>query len=842
MKSATRRTLEFDRIVAALGRLAQTPLGREAIAQVVPQTRPEHVTAALRETSEMRRHLALGGSIGLSAPEPLEPIHAALSSEGMALEPLELRALADMLANVDTSAAGIRRASSDLPALARLVSGLASFKDEVAQVRRSIDASGDVMDDASPALRQVRDRLRKQRQELRTAFDRLVRGREASKYLQDQIVTDRHGRFVVAVRSEHRDAIPGIVHGASASGASLFVEPLATVSLNNEVVELTEREREEVHRVLVALADRFRARRDEVERAFEVVATLDRLQAQARLADLTRAIEPEICKQTDSPRLEWRGARHPLLIPAVRELLAETAEILPGRIFPVDPSTQKRTGNIQPGRISAADPVPVDILISPPTRTLIISGPNTGGKTVALKAAGLLALMAQAGLHVPAADGSRMTVFTCIFADIGDEQSIAASLSTFSGHMTNIASMDKSLAMPALILLDEVGSGTDPVEGGALGMAIVDHFRTRGALVIATTHDDTMKSYGATTEGVTVAAFGFDPQTFAPTYRLLYGMPGRSLALEIAARLGMPASVIADARRRRSTRETQLEAHLARVERDMQALDHDRRLAAKERADAAAERQRLLARDEALRQREQELRRRIDKAVEERVRDAREEIDRTIARLKQKAGELEAEARKKGPRITTGDVGRLRTEAREAVDRAATLVTGQPDDAGDETDTDYTPKIGDRVRAGGLGFEGIVREIDGNQAQLDVMGKRIRARVADLRPIAKHTDQKPKIAPKVRVNVSLADRPDGVKSEINVIGCTVDEATARVARFLDDALLTDAQTLRVVHGYGTGQLRKGLGAYLKQHPLVAKVSPAPENEGGDAVTLVELRD
>jgi DNA mismatch repair protein MutS2 len=417
--------------------------------------------------------------------------------------------------------------------------------------------------------------------------------------------------------------------------------------------------------------------------------------------------------------------------------------------------------------------------------------------------------------------------------------------------MTNIASMDRDFALPALILLDEVGSGTDPLEGGALGMAIVDHFRTRGALVIATTHDDTMKSYGATTDGVTVAAFGFDPETFAPSYRLLYGMPGRSLALEIASRLGLPQSVIADARRRRTTRETQLETHLARVEKDMQALDHDRRLAAKEREDVAVLRERLKQREEAIGDREAQLRKRMDAAVDARVREAREEIERTIARLKQKAGALEEQAKQNrgladSGAITTGDIGRLRTEAREGVARAAGTVRRTPEGLDADADTEasaYTPQIGDRVRTGSLGFEGIVRAVDGNQAELDVLGKRIMARVGDLRPV-KTKDAKTEDGRKgtVHVNVTLAERSGASTSEINVIGSTVDEAVARVSRFIDDALVTDTQTLRVVHGHGSGKLRKGLGAYLRQHPLVAKVSAAPQNEGGDAVTLIEIKD
>nr|MBA3948601.1 endonuclease MutS2 [Acidobacteriota bacterium] len=385
MQAGTRRTLEFDRIILAVGRLTQTGLGRDVVAQVVPRPDPAEVRARLKQTSEMRRHIALGGSIALSSPEDISQIRTALGAPGQALEPLELRALADLLANLDTSAAGIRHFAGELPLLNGLISGLAPFREEIAAVRKAIDQNGDVLDDASPALRQVRDKLRRQRQELRTAFDRLVRGRETSKYLQDEVVTDRHGRFVVTVRAEHRDSVAGIVHGASASGASLFVEPIATVPMNNAIVELTEREREEVYRVLLALTWRFGERAADVDAAFSAVGALDAVHAQARFADLTRSVEPEIVPASAAVTLEWKAARHPLLIPSVRELLDGTR---------------------------GSEPTPVDILISPPTRTLIISGPNTGGKTVALKAAGLLALMAQAGLHVPAAEGSRASVFS----------------------------------------------------------------------------------------------------------------------------------------------------------------------------------------------------------------------------------------------------------------------------------------------------------------------------------------------------------------------------------------------------------------------------------------------
>src|SRR5207248_5165936 len=317
----------------------------------------------------------------------------------------------------------------------------------------------------------------------------------------------------------------------------------------------------------------------------------------------------------------------------------------------------------QSGRLAA---VPVTIKIVPPATSLLVTGPNTGGKTVALKTAGLLALMAQAGLRIPAADGSRLPVFRSIFADIGDEQSIDASLSTFSGHITNLTSMDRNLAPPALVLLDEVGSGTDPIEGGALGVAVVDHFRRRGATVIATSHYDALKTYASTTEGVTTAAFGFDAETFAPTYQLIYGSPGRSLALEIAARLGLNASVIAAARQNLGAREAQLAEHLAKLDRDMRAVEHEQRLAARERETLGEAESRMRQREEALRQREETFRRRLNEELDAQMRQARRELDDAIADLKARTNAIAQEAARQP--ITTGDTGSVRTDARAAVD------------------------------------------------------------------------------------------------------------------------------------------------------------------------------
>jgi len=354
--------------------------------------------------------------------------------------------------------------------------------------------------------------------------------------------------------------------------------------------------------------------------------------------------------------------------------------------------------------------VPVDILLIPPVRVLVITGPNTGGKTVALKTAGLLSLMAQSGLLIPVADGSQVPVFNSVFADIGDEQSIAASLSTFSGHIANMVAMDAALVLPGLVLLDEAGAGTDPNEGGALAMSIIDHFRRRGAMVAATTHYDALKTYASTTEGVMAAGFGFDPRTFAPTYRLNYGSPGSSLALEIAARLGMPSSVIQQARAYRSERETQLAEHLAKIERDVQSLEHERRLAARDRDTLAETAAKLQAREAELRNREETFRRRLDERIEERLRDARREIDSVVDSLKVRTDSMAADAeRRAGRLIPTGETGAARADARAAVDAIAERLRTPADERlAPQTAPARPVTVSDRVLVGAFGVEGVV--------------------------------------------------------------------------------------------------------------------------------------
>ncbi len=837
MQSGALRALEFDRIVEAVGRFAVTPAGARRLADLHPLTDAAAVEHALAATSETVRFLS-DNQLGLFAPQELDAMLAALAVDGGTLEAAHLLSLAAFLASVDAAAGAVRRARSTFPRLRAVVATAASFEREIAEVRSKIDPAGEVADDASPELRSVRERLRKQRTRLRGTLESYLRGKDTSKYLQQQIVTDRNGRYVLVVRSEHRSAIPGIVHGSSGSGASLYLEPLSTVEINNDIVALEQQEAEEVRRILAALTAAFRARGEDLERTVEAATELDVLQARALFSAAVDGIAPAIAADG---RLELRGARHPLLIPAVRRHL-DARSVGSDEL---DLSNQQVTVKVSVP-VETGVVVPVDVLLIPPVSVLVITGPNTGGKTVALKTAGLLSLMAQAGLLIPAAEGSQIPVFRSIFADIGDEQSIAASLSTFSAHIASLVAMDRALELPALVLLDEAGAGTDPLEGGALAMAVIDHFRRRGAAVVATTHYDVLKSYASTTDGVMAAGFGFNPETFAPTYRLNYGAPGSSLALEIANRLGMPASVIEQARAYRTARESQLAEHLAKVERELQGLEHQHRLAARERETLEDTAAKLQARDQELRHREETFRRRLEERINERLRDARREIDAVIDSLKAKTETLAAEAeRRMAPRlIPTGQTGAARAEARAAIDAIGERLRGEPDAAppppAETGGPDRIPAVGDRVLVGSLGLEGVIQALHDRDAEVDVRGKRLRARIDGLRVLTAAAALQAQPG-RVRVNVDLQPR-DGVRSELNLIGCHVDEALTRTEKFLDEALMGEVKSVRLIHGYGTGQLRRAIGAFLQSHPVVVQFGPAPDNQGGGGVTVVELKD
>lgn len=835
MQSGVLRTLEFDRIVDALRDYALTPMGADRLERLTPSVDLPKVANLLASTSEAVAYIVRNGEFPLRGSGELTQVLDALVVEGRALEPVRLLALGTFLESVEDSRLAIRRLAESFPLLDQTTAATASFKSEIGQVRDKITPAGEVADHASPELRSIRDRLRKQRTRLRGTLESYLRGKETAKYLQDQVVTERNGRYVIVVKAEHRTSIPGIVHGASTSGASLFLEPLSTVEINNDIVALEEQEAEEVRRILLALTNLFRGRPLDLKRTIDVAVELDVLQAKARFSELLDAVQPTL---TTDGAFELQAARHPLLVMAakaagarpVREPSPAVRSLDPGARIDQAAAATTGSGGHHHG------PVPVTIRIVPPSTVLLISGPNTGGKTVALKTAGLLALMAQSGLRIPAADGSRLPVYRSIFADIGDEQSIDASLSTFSGHVANIAAMDRSLTTPALVLLDEVGSGTDPVEGGALGVAVVDHFRRRGASLIATSHYDALKTYASTTDGVTSAAFGFAAETFAPTYELRYGSPGRSLALEVAARLGLNASIISAARQNVSAREAQLAEHLARMDRDLRALEHEQRLLARERETLESVEARMREREEVLKDREQTFRQRLSEELESEVRRARREIDDVIADLKVKT---ETIARDAAHIVTTGDTGSVRGEARAAVDAVAKRALA-PEPEPEPTSPGRRPVVGDRVAVGMLGLEGVITGIHDGSVEVDVRGKRMRASIRDLRvldAVAKSQAQPARIS----VHVDLQPR-ESAPTDLNLIGCTVDEALTRVERFLDESLLSDQRVVRVIHGYGTGQLKRALTGYLEQHPLVARLATAPPEQGGGGVTVVELKE
>ena len=831
MRLGAVKALEFDRVVDALCSFAITPFGASFLAKLRPDVDVRRVEEMLASTTEGVEYLQSEKVFPLSTPIDLEQTLNSLAVEGRALEPRQLLELTDHLDSIQVTCSAICQTDRvRFPMLLDIAEPCSSFVDESNEIHKKIDATGNVVDDANPKLRMMRKQLLQQRNRLQTTLESYIRGKGTSHYLQEQIVTDRDGRYVLLVKSEHRTAIPGIVHGISTSGASLFLEPLSTVEVNNEIRARQEQITEEIQRILLNLSNLFRKRALDLSRMIAIATKLDVIQAKARLSELMDGTKPQI--STDG-RLELLDARHPLLISEVIKRLS------PGIV------DQQPEHDCKPV-------VPVNISVIPPDTALVITGPNTGGKTVALKTVGLLALMVQAGLRIPVTQGSSLPLFGSMFTDIGDEQSIAASLSTFSAHIKNIATMDRKLALPSLVLLDEVGAGTDPMEGGALGMAIVEHFRQRGALIIATTHYDALKSYATTTGGVTVAGFGFDEDTFEPTYHLSYGSPGRSLAIEIASRLGLPISVIKAAKNARGARETQLETHLARIEDDVTTLK-------KKRAEVADNEARLLALESTLSEREktifeheEALSIKYEDQLSSYLQKAKQEIDEIIDDVKHQGKALVSKVAHRTTHgqtsLSTGETGEIRTTANDQLSSLAksikhlgsnseqhkALLKKQAPDT-DLSSVSSLPIVGQQVLIKSLGLNGVVRKLSGSDAEVEVEGKRLHLAVSELKNMSG-------TKPNPSVTVGLQLQPRFTRPDLNLIGYTVDEALAQTEKFLDDAVLTEQSTVRVIHGHGSGKLRRAIADLLHDHPLVNRFEAASPNEGGDKVTVVELKE
>ena len=842
MNANSFKVLEFDRIRALLLQQVGSALGRERLEALHPLVEPAAVRQALARTSEGVELLkAVGRQPYHDLPDPRETL-AGARVRGAHLEP---RALADLASMVEGGVEIARRVArvESAPALARLASEVRDTSAVAVAIRRALLPTGEVADDASPRLGELRRGLARLKAQLTSVMEGYLRSPESERLLQDRIVTTRNDRYVLLLKAEQKGQLPGIVHGTSGSGASLFVEPLPAVELNNDIVELQDAERREVVRILQELTTQVGERADEIEAMARVLGELDAVQAMALLALAMDAHPPEIV-EGPGPELELAHSRHPLLMPELAARLGITRK---------------------------GEPVPVSLRVSALSPVLVISGPNTGGKTVALKTVGLFALMAQCGLHLPAAPGSRLPVFRRVFADIGDEQSIAENLSTFSAHLAAIVEMTRELARPALVLLDEVGAGTDPTEGGALGVAIVEHFRRAGAMVLATTHHGLMKAYAQSTPGVATASFGYDPTSYQPTYRLTLGAPGRSLALEMAERLGLPAEVVADARARRDDKEQQAEALLARLEREAAELaqQRERTLAAKAEAEEALARVAALERElQAKKRREVELfAKDLKRRGEEAERKAAEAIRAAVEKL-----ETAQKAVAAAPRVRREAITAIR-DARDAVLKDPELgLPDEPEAAG------LAITIGMRVRVQSMGLTGEVTSLQGHAAEVAVSGKRLRVAATDLVGLGSRQPQgvwgggappaqrTPEAAPGV-FGPSLEGRPSTsrrsvatsrgptpssagfvsystkqVPAELNLIGLTVEDARERVDKLLDDAALSDRREIRLVHGFGEGKLRKAVAQLLERHPLVSSWRLGGPSEGGGGATVVELKD
>ena len=776
--------------------------GRARISTLRPLTEGGAVREALARTTE---GVTLLRRVGRQPYHDLPDVLALLPTarvEGMHLEPRELSDVASFIEGGMEIASRVARIE-EAPGLGGQASRVADATPLAAAIRRAVLPSGEVADGASPKLAETRRGLVRLKGQLQSVMESFLKGKDAERLLQDRLVTTRNDRYVLLLKAEHRGAIPGIIHGGSGSGASLFVEPMPAVELNNDIVSLQDEERREVVRILGELTSRVGERADELSRAADILGELDAVQAMALAGKDMGANPPDV---SEDGELELIDARHPLLIPALSERLG-----IPRR--------------------SSRDPVPVTLRIGGSDSVLVISGPNTGGKTVALKTVGLLSLMAQCGLHVPAATGSRLPVFRKIYADIGDEQSIAADLSTFSAHLASIVEMTRELDRPALVLLDEVGAGTDPTEGGALGVAIVDHFRARGATVMATTHHGLMKAYAQSTPGVACASFGYDPQTYEPTYRLALGIAGRSLALEMAERLGLPAAVVKDARTRLDRKEAQAEALLKKLEEGEEKLRQDSARIDEERRAVDAAREELRATQfETERRKRSELeafRRELMKRGEEAARRAADAIQKAV----QKIETSKRAATTAGTKARTEALADIRAAQTEALSAPELGLAPEPEPAA------AALAVGGRARVPNLGVVGEVLSLNGDEVELAVGGKRLRVPRAEMVGVAGPSPSRGA----VKISTVAPDRAAGAgSSEVNLVGLTVDEALPRVDKALDEALLADRHEVRVIHGFGEGRLRKAVAGFLEGHPHVAAVRLGAEGRGG--VTVVELKE
>jgi DNA mismatch repair protein MutS2 len=795
--------LEFDKLRELLRLRTTCAPGRRAVGALEPGMDRVALESAFAEIREAREWLRAGNELGFGGLADPQGWLEKIEGPGTVLEPREFLDAASLLETSAWLKPQFREEVAKFPLLAARAASLGDFRELLAAIRRCILPSGDICDDASPALRRIRASIAETRSSIQKSLKQILRARNAEA--GEDYVTLRNDRFVIPVRAEHRRSVRGIMHGASGTGQTVFLEPFETVESNNQLVQFAEEEAAEIIRILRDLSDRLQVMRDPLAAAAETIANLDSVFARARFTQDFDAVTPEF---SEAGELRLEGARHPALEDKLRR---ENRAI-----------------------------VAMTLALGGTERVLVISGPNTGGKTVALKTTGIAALSAQSGIPV-AAQRAVLPLFDRILVDIGDEQSIAADLSTFSAHMLNLKKMLEAATPQSLVLVDEMGTGTAPEEGAALAVALLDEFRAKNCIVLATTHHDRLKSYASSTPGVVNAAVEFDDINLRPTYRLMVGVPGGSSGIAIAQRLGLPDSLIERARSLLTPESREAADLIAYLHRSRDELDRMQQQMTAERHALEEERRKLRAEWVERQQR------RI-KDLEEKFAEMQKRFDENVASVVEfvKDRELRAQLEKSSRRKMQDVRGEARDELNAAV--VQTLSESQADlgiaseSAAPLTVDRLVP--GAKIRVRGFTKPVILRRVEGSSAEIEAGPLRMKVAVDQITGIENSpVDTKSAPPPSQRQNVTVSSRPGAgaVTDEINVIGSTVEEATDRVDKFLDEAALANRQSVRIIHGHGTGALRKGLAQFLSSHPLVGKISAETEDRGGKAITVVELR-
>ena len=797
MNEKAQLTLEFDKIIARLADLTSFAVGRERALALTPSSdydevlRRQRLTAEARHLRELKPNVGLGGARDIRGPVQ----KAAL---GGVLEPGELLDVLSTVQSARSLRGNLTRLSLQLPLLADIAKTMEDLGDLIAEIGGSINPRGEVVDSASPSLGHIRAQVRTTHDRLQHRLQEILANAAARGVAQEAIVTLRDGRYVIPVKADFRGQVRGIVHDVSASGATVFIEPLAVVELGNAWREAQLEEQHEVERILRRLSALVGEDEPDLSYSVDVLGAIDLALAKARLGEHLRATE----LPNDGGEQPWlqRGPAELILIEARHPLLSGAV-------------------------------VPISLRVGGAFRVLLITGPNTGGKTVALKTAGLLTLMAQAGLPVPALEGSQVPVFADVFADIGDEQSIEQSLSTFSSHMRTIIAILRESRANSLALLDELGAGTDPVEGSALARAVVEHLLESGALVVATTHHGELKTFAHSTPGVQNASVEFDPETLAPTYRLRIGLPGRSNALAIAQRLGMPIAVVARARAEVGAEQLQVESLLTEIQRERDeaaAASRAERIASRE---AEEIRRQLAGRLGAIEDEREALLARTRREIEDELGGARDQLreaGRRLDRAERERAELDAAA------LAIESAGRGIEAAKQAiVPRRRSPTPSRP--AG-LPPAEVRPGYWIWVRGLDQAGEALSGADDRGEVEVQLGGLRTRVKLSQLERVERPEDG----APRVTVTVAPRAAADVPPMQIEVRGQRVEEALPKVEEYIESAYQAGLPFVRIVHGKGTGTLRRVVRERLANSPIVTSFETAEPRAGGEGVTVVHL--